>query len=62
MAVSKAGNAFICKDLIPWNTLSENEWMIWTMATTTVSNQSERACRLQFTDNKPFRLPEPFLR
>ncbi|MGM9677226.1 MAG: DDE-type integrase/transposase/recombinase [Butyricicoccus sp.] len=54
-------NCFICTNLIPWNTLSENEWMIWTIATTTVSNQSERACRLQFTDNKPFRLLEPFL-
>ena len=33
----------------------------WITTTTTESRQSERACRLQFTDSKPFRLLEQFL-
>ena len=34
---------------------------ILTITTTAVSRQSLRACRLLFTDNKPFRLLEQFL-
>ena len=42
-----------------WNTSSWNCWIIRT-TTTAAWRQSERACRLQFTDNKPFRLLKQF--
>ena len=39
----------------------KNWLLIRTIATTTVSRQNEGACRLIFTDNKPFRLLKQFL-
>ncbi len=35
--------------------------LIWAITITAESRRSQRACRLRFTDNKPFRLLEQFL-
>jgi hypothetical protein len=45
----------------PWSTSNRNSSNIWITTTTAESGQNKRACRLQFTDNKPFRLLEQFL-
>ena len=44
-----------------WNTSNWNSLHIWITATTAGSRQNSRACRLQFTGSKPFRLLEQFL-
>ena len=54
-------NCYICKNFNPWNTSNRNGLNTWITTTTAGSRQSERACRLQFTDSKPFRLLEQFL-
>ena len=43
-----------------WSTSSRNSLHIWITTTTAGSRQNSRACRLQYTDNKPFRLLELF--
>ena len=50
------------QEFAPWNTSNRNSLNIWITTTIAGSRQTERACRLQFTDNKPFRLLEQFLR
>lgn len=45
----------------PWNASNMNSSTIWITTITDAIRLSERACRLQFTDNKPFRLLEQFL-
>ena len=52
---------YIWKNFSPWSTSNRNSSNIWITTTTAESEQNERACRLQFTDNKPFRLLEQFL-
>lgn len=44
-----------------WNTSNRNSLSIWTTTIIAESRQNWRACRLRFTDNKPFRQLEPFL-
>ena len=50
----------ICRSSNRWNTSNGNWSNIWTITTTAESRQSWRACHLQFTDSKPFRLLEQF--
>lgn len=52
---------YIWKNFSPWSTSNRNSSNIWITTTTAESGQNKRACRLQFTDNKPFRLLEQFL-
>ena len=51
----------ICRSSAPWSTSNRNSLHIWITTTSAESRQNWRACRLQFTDNKPFRLLEQFL-
>ena len=51
----------ICRSSASWNTSNWTSLNIWITTATTGSRQNGRACRLQFTDNKPSQLLEQFL-
>lgn len=53
-------SCYICKNFSLRITLNKNELTIWTITTTGVLKKGLRACRLRFTDNKPFQLFEQF--
>lgn len=56
--VFSRGNSWASRNSNLWNTSSRDCRTIWTTIITAALRQCERACCLQFTDSKPFRLRE----